>query len=153
MEYKLQCLDASNIFRGPNSSGVDFPTRQRQEQRPKVKPSVPCRVLTACKISLNIAWKSTFRQNSRLIFSPTSSNFRCLDLSRCVRRGDIWRRKWELLKHKEGEQGCTISLKAAVQLGVFSGPWLRRRRRRRSRRRHVPFGRTGSCWYGVSKVL
>jgi hypothetical protein len=63
-----------------------------------VKPSVPCRRFTACKRSLNVAWKSTFRQNYRLISSPTSSTFRCLDLSRRVGCGDIWRWKWERLK-------------------------------------------------------
>ena len=37
----------------------------------EVKPSVPCRRFAACKISLNVAWKSTFRQNYRTTFSPT----------------------------------------------------------------------------------
>jgi len=31
----------------------------------EVKPSVPCRRFAACKKSLNVAWKSTFRQNYR----------------------------------------------------------------------------------------
>ena len=31
----------------------------------EVKPSVPCRRFAACKRSLNVAWKSTFRQNYR----------------------------------------------------------------------------------------
>ena len=44
-------------------------------------------------------WKSAFRQNYQLTFSLTSSTFRCLDLSRRVGRGDIWRQKWERLKH------------------------------------------------------
>jgi len=47
----------------------------------------------------------TFRQNYWLIFSPTSSTFRCLDLSRCIRRGDIWRQKWERLKTQGGLAG------------------------------------------------
>jgi hypothetical protein len=50
----------------------------------EVQPLVPCRRFTACKRSLNVMWKSTFRQNYRLIFSPTSSTFCCLDLSRRV---------------------------------------------------------------------
>jgi len=62
----------------------------------EVKPSVPCRRFTACKRFLNVAWKSTYRQNYRLVFSPTSSTFRCLDLSRRVER------KWDSLKHKGG---------------------------------------------------
>ena len=36
----------------------------------EVKPSVPCRRFSACKRSLNVAWKSTFRQNYRTTFSP-----------------------------------------------------------------------------------
>ena len=50
----------------------------------KVKPSVLCHRFTACKRFLNVAWKLTFRQNYRLIFSSTSSTFCCLDLSRRV---------------------------------------------------------------------
>jgi hypothetical protein len=34
----------------------------------EVKPAVPCRRFTACKRTLNVAWKSAFRQNSRLHF-------------------------------------------------------------------------------------
>jgi hypothetical protein len=41
----------------------------------EVKPSVPCRSFMACKRSLNITWKSTFRQNSRT-FLAHSSTFR-----------------------------------------------------------------------------
>ena len=37
----------------------------------EVKPSVPCRRFVACKRSLNVTWKSTFRQNYRTTFSPT----------------------------------------------------------------------------------
>jgi hypothetical protein len=33
-----------------------------------VKPAVPCRRIAACKRSLNVTWKSAFRQNSRLHF-------------------------------------------------------------------------------------
>jgi hypothetical protein len=34
----------------------------------EVKPALPCRRFTACKRSLNVTWKSAFRQNSRLLF-------------------------------------------------------------------------------------
>jgi hypothetical protein len=44
-----------------------------------------------------------------------------LDLSLRVGRGDIWRRKWERVENREGGQGSTKSLKAAVQ----PGHWLR----------------------------
>ena len=37
--------------------------------RGEVKPSVPCRRFAACKRSLNVAWKSTFRQNYRTILA------------------------------------------------------------------------------------
>ena len=70
--------------------------------RGEVKLSVPCCRFMACKRFLNVAWKLTFRQNHRLIFSPTSSTFHCLDLSCHVGRRDVWRRKWEHLKHNGG---------------------------------------------------
>jgi len=47
---------------------------------------VPCHRFTTCKRFLKVAWKSTFRQNYQLIFSPTSSTFCSLDLSRHVGR-------------------------------------------------------------------
>jgi len=36
----------------------------------EVKPSVPCRSFTACKRSLNVTWKSAFRQNLPDISRP-----------------------------------------------------------------------------------
>jgi len=59
---------------------------------PEVKPSVPCRSFTACKRSLNVTWKSAFRQNSRT-FLAHSSTFRRWVLSRGDTRGDAWWRK------------------------------------------------------------
>ena len=51
--------------------------------RGEVKPSVPCRRFTACKISLNVTWKSDiFRQNSSAISRPCSSTFGCYRISR-----------------------------------------------------------------------
>jgi hypothetical protein len=35
----------------------------------EVKPAVPCRIFTTCKRSLNVTWKSAFRQNYRILFS------------------------------------------------------------------------------------
>jgi len=61
-------------------------------------------------------WKSTFRQNYWLIFSPTKFHLSLLGSLASWGCGDTWRRKWEHLKHK-GEKGCTISLKAAVHPG------------------------------------
>jgi hypothetical protein len=44
----------------------------------EVKPWVPCRRFAArtCKRTLNVPWKSAFRQNYRSLFPPISSNFR-----------------------------------------------------------------------------
>jgi hypothetical protein len=58
----------------------------------EVKPSVPWRSFTSCKRSLNVTWKSAFRQNSRT-FLDHSSTFRRWVLT----RGDAWWRKLERL--------------------------------------------------------
>ena len=73
-------LPLSTQVRGlkPDRSRQDFQGRKifsAPSFGGEVKPSVPCRRFTACKRSLNVAWKSTFRQNYWLIFSPTSSPF------------------------------------------------------------------------------
>ena len=62
----------------------------------EVKPSVPCRSFTACKRSLNVTWKSEFRQNYR-IFLAHSSTFHRWVLSRGYTRGDAWWRKLKRL--------------------------------------------------------
>jgi hypothetical protein len=62
----------------------------------EVKLSVSCRSFTACKRSLNVKWKSAFRQNDRT-FLPHSSTFRHWVLSRGDTRGDVWWRKLERL--------------------------------------------------------
>jgi len=62
----------------------------------EVKPSVPCRSFTARKRSLNVKWKSPFRQNYRT-FLAHSSIFRLWVLSRGDTRGDVWWRKLERL--------------------------------------------------------
>jgi hypothetical protein len=56
----------------------------------EVKPSVPCRRFTACKRTLEcIVEVGISRQNHRSSFSPTNiSTFRCLELSRRVRRAE-----------------------------------------------------------------
>ena len=41
----------------------------------EIKPSVPCRSFTACKISLHVTWKSAFGQNFQT-FLAHSSTFR-----------------------------------------------------------------------------
>jgi hypothetical protein len=62
----------------------------------EVKPSVPCRSFTACKRSLNVTCKSTFRLNFRT-FLAHSSTFRRWVLSCGDTRGDAWWRKLEHL--------------------------------------------------------
>jgi hypothetical protein len=59
----------------------------------EVKPSVPCRSFTACKRSLDVTWKSAFRQT----FLAHSSTFRHSVLSRGDTHGDAWWRKLERL--------------------------------------------------------
>ena len=50
----------------------------------EVKPFVPCRRFTACKLSLNVTWKSgIFRLNSSAISRPNTR----------VSGGDTWRCK------------------------------------------------------------
>ena len=63
---------------------------------PSEEPSVPCRSFTACKRSLNVTWKSAFRQHFRTFFAH-SSTFRRWVLSRSDTRGDAWWRKLERL--------------------------------------------------------
>ena len=74
---------AKKILNTPSSEG-------------EVKPSVPCRSFTACKIFLNVTFKSAFRQNSRT-FLAHSYTFRRWVLSRGDTRGDAWWRKLERL--------------------------------------------------------
>ena len=62
----------------------------------EVKPSVPCRSFTACKRSLNVTWRSAFRQNYRT-FLAHSSTFQRWVLSHGDTSGDAWWRKVERL--------------------------------------------------------
>ena len=50
----------------------------------EVKPWVPCRRFAACKKSLNVAWKSTLRQNYRTFLAHRVPPFAARGLSRCV---------------------------------------------------------------------
>ena len=87
----------------------------------EVKASVTCRRFAACKRSLNVAWKSTFRQNYRIILAHRVPPFAARGLPRCVDQvmggghlaveagtSKLW-----------GDQGCTISHQAAVHLGCM----------------------------------
>ena len=60
--------EAVGIFRAKKSSAHLL-------SEGEVKPSVPCRSFTACKRSLNVTYKSAFRQNYRT-FLAHSSTFR-----------------------------------------------------------------------------
>ena len=75
----------------------------------EVKPSVPCRRFAACKRPLNVAWKSTFRQNYQTILAHRVPPFAARGLSRCVDMGGTWWQKAGMSK-LGGTQGCTISL-------------------------------------------
>jgi len=84
----------------PGGSRQDFQGRKilsAPSLAREVKPSVPCRRFTACRKFLNVAWKSTLRQNYRLIFSPTKFHLSLLGPLASWGRGDTWRRKWESL--------------------------------------------------------
>jgi len=70
--------------------------RLRWSRGGEVKPSVPSRSFTACKRSLNVTWKSKFKQNFRT-FLAHSSTFRRWVLSRVDTLGDTWWRKLERL--------------------------------------------------------
>jgi hypothetical protein len=74
-------LPLRNQVRGfkPGRSRQDFSGRKNPQRTPsvggEVKPSVPCRRFAACKRSLNVTWKTTFRQNYRPTFLPTVPPF------------------------------------------------------------------------------
>jgi hypothetical protein len=69
--YRGSALPLSTQVHGfkPGRSRQDFQGRKILSAPSfggEVKPLVPCRRFTACKISINVMWKSTFRQNSCL---------------------------------------------------------------------------------------
>jgi hypothetical protein len=64
----------------------------------EIKPWVPCRLFTACKISLDVSWKSASRQNFWVISRPHSSGFDYQDRSRDVDARDDWHWKLECVK-------------------------------------------------------
>jgi len=64
--------------------------------RGEVKPSVSCRSFMACKRSLNVTWKSAFRQNYRTFFAHSSTFHRWV-LSHGDTHGDAWWQKLERL--------------------------------------------------------
>jgi hypothetical protein len=55
----------------------------------ELKPSITCRSFTACKRSLNVTWRSAFRQNYQALLAH-SSTFRRWVLSCGDTRGDAW---------------------------------------------------------------
>jgi hypothetical protein len=73
----------------------------------EVKPSVPCRSFRTCKRSLNVTWKSAFRQNYRKFLAHSSTFHRWVLL-----RGDAWR--CLVVKVGTSNRDRTVSLKAAV---------------------------------------
>jgi hypothetical protein len=95
------------IFQGENI--LSMPSFRRE-----VKPAVPCHRFAARKRSLNVAWKSTFRQNYWPTFLPTVPPF-AARISRVIW---MWRHlaaKWECLKSQGGQGshnkpiGCDVS--------------------------------------------
>jgi hypothetical protein len=75
----------------------------------EVRPLVPCRRFAACKRTLNVAWKSTFRQNYRTVLAHRVPPFATRGLLRCVDVGGHLVTEAGTSK-LGGTQGCTISL-------------------------------------------
>ena len=99
----LACWPLVPKFAGSNpAEAVGFLRDEKILSTPsfggEVNPSVPCRRFAACKRSLNVAWKSTFRQNYRTTFSPAIPTS-AAGISRVV--ADVEApggEKWECLK-------------------------------------------------------
>jgi hypothetical protein len=88
----------------------------------EVKPSIPCRSFTACKRSLNVTWKSTFRQIYRTFFAH-SSNLSLLGSLASYGRGGNWRRKWGRLKSRGvGQSSHNKSIGCGASEGYAPGP-------------------------------
>ena len=78
----------------------------------EVKPSVPCRRFMACKISLNVTWKSgIFRQNSSDFSRPSSSFF-------------LWWRHLAVQVGTTKDQGLYNKPSAAVYPGALAAGTL-----------------------------
>jgi len=58
----------------------------------EVKPSVPRRSFTACKRSLNVTWKSEFRQNYRTLLAHSSTFRHWVLLHGDTREDALWRK-------------------------------------------------------------
>jgi len=98
----------------------------------KVKPSVPFGRFAACKISLNITWKSTFRQNYRTFLAQRVPPFATRGLSRCVDvREHLVTEAGTSKLWGGGTQGCTISLLAAVHLRCMPRALLAKKKKAR----------------------
>jgi hypothetical protein len=80
----------------PGQSRRIFRAKKKIPSTPSFGWEVPCRSFTACKRSLNVTWKSAFRQNYRT-FLAHSSIFRRRVLSRGYMRGEAWWQKLERL--------------------------------------------------------
>ena len=74
----------------------------------EVKLSVPCHSFMARKRSLNVMWRSAFRQNYRTFLAHSSTFCRWV-----LSHGDAWRRL--VAKVRTSNPDRTISLKAAVR--------------------------------------
>jgi len=89
---EVACWPLAPKFAGTHpAEAVGFLGRKKSSAR---LSSVPCRSFTACKRSLNVTWKSAFRQISRIFFVHSSTFCRWV-LSRGDTRGDVW---WRMLE-------------------------------------------------------
>ena len=92
----------------------------------EVKPSVPCRRFAACKRSLNVTWKSTFRQMILAHAVPPFATRGSLGLH--GRGGRTSNESGDVKKHLNKYEGSTISLHGCGASGAYAlGPERRRR--------------------------
>ena len=95
----------------------------------EVKPSVPCRRFAACTKSLNVVWKSTFRQNYRTFLAHRVPPFATRGLSRCVDVGGYLVTEVGTSK-LGGTQVCTISLWAVLLLRCMPQALLAKKKKK-----------------------
>ena len=103
----------------------------------EVNPFVPCRRFTACKRSLNVAWKSgIFRQNSSAISRPCSSSFHYWGLWWRHLAVEVWTTKGQGLYNKPSDAVHPGALAAGTlpQYNTITNV-------HRTYKRHSPYGK------------
>jgi hypothetical protein len=74
----------------------------------EVKPWVPCRRFAACKRTLNVPWKSAFRQNYRSLFPPIVPTSAARVQNASVGAGASGGQSWNVQSGRYNKQaGCS----------------------------------------------